>query len=97
MFNAISGKRFEIKISVLFHRAAKAPAVLLTLQLRLPFDFNQFHLKDQNRIRWDFFAGASRSISQLRRNNQLALLAFTHVQQALVPPLDDLAHAEGER
>lgn len=73
------------------------PIYLTNLQLILGDALNrhQLSLKDQHRISRNR-TRTPRSIRPIRLNRQLPLLARAHVQQSLIPALDDLALSDTE-
>src|SRR5579872_5102134 len=60
---------------------------------------DQFNLEYQGGVGWDHAASASRTVSQIGRNGELALSALLHPCYAQVPTLNDLpgAKLEGKR
>lgn len=62
----------------------------------LPFDLHQFRFEDQCRSAGNLVPSSGTAVAQLRRDNQLALLALAHTEQSLVPSLDHLSAAQRE-
>ena len=56
----------------------------------------QFHFKDQLRIRRNHAAGAARAVAERRRDGQLPFPAHFHPGDPLVPSFNDLSGAERE-
>lgn len=67
-----------------------------TSTLHLSVDAHDLRVKDQGRPARDEPARARIAVAQGGRDLQLAHLAHARAQQALVPPFDDLAGAQGE-
>ena len=59
-------------------------------------DIQKFYFENQSRARGNNVANALLAVRHVRRDRQGAFLPDTHPEDALVPPLDDLAHPEGE-
>jgi hypothetical protein len=75
------------------------PTLKLTLGLGLNTNnADELCLELEHRVGWDRSHTPS-TISPLRLNDQSPLLARAHIQESLVPTLDDLslANVEGER
>src|SRR6185312_15041144 len=58
---------------------------------------DELDLEDERRVRGDLVAHGARAVAEVRRDHELALAAFLHPGDALVPALDDAALAELER
>jgi hypothetical protein len=67
----------------------------LQLVLANAIDADQLGLEDQDAVGGNG-TGASAAVRPLRLDGQLPLLARAHVEQTLVPALDDLAAADLE-
>src|SRR5262245_50277500 len=57
----------------------------------------QLHLEDQRGVRRDHPAGTPRAIAEVGGDGQLALAAYFHAGDPLVPALDDMARSQRER
>src|SRR5260370_2181680 len=66
----------------------------LSPKTRSALHANQFDLEDQRRIGRDDPAGAAGAVAEVGGNEEGALAAGVHGGDALVPSLDDAAHAE---
>src|SRR4030095_2060879 len=56
----------------------------------------QLYFEHQRRVRRDYAAGAARAVPQCGRDGELALAAYLHARNALVPTLDDAPGAKGK-
>lgn len=63
---------------------------------RVSLDADELDVKDERRSAGNLATGAPIAIPERGRDGELSLLADAHVEQALVPALDDLAGAERE-
>ena len=57
---------------------------------------HQLNIEDERRIRRDDSAGTAAAVPQARRNAEHTLLSHLHVQECLIPALDDAADADLE-
>eukprot|EP00966_Prymnesium_polylepis_P306714 7087444-Prymnesium_polylepis.1 len=57
----------------------------------------QLDVEDQGGVGWDDTTSAAAPVSEVGRDLEQALLAHLHIEQRLVPALDDLAHPRHER
>ena len=62
----------------------------------LPVDRHELHVEAQVRVRRDVGAGAARAVAHVAADVEHTALAQGHLDDALVPPLDHLAHADRE-
>jgi hypothetical protein len=64
--------------------------------LLLAIDGQQLHCEDQGAAAGNFRARATCAITQGARDDEAALLAWAHVQQALIPAFNHLPLSKGE-
>ena len=73
------------------HRRRGLPSAVTSLRLPVPalHDIQQFHLKDQRGVGGNPARAAALAVGELRRNEQLPLVADLHQLQGFRPTWDD--------
>lgn len=77
-------------------RVALSPLLLSASSKKILLDVDQLDVKDQGGPAGDDPGGPAVAVAEIGRDRQLGALALGELGDALVPALDDLAHAQGE-